>query len=166
MCSLMANLLLPAKLKPDFSDKERSSSIIVPTKRYKRTNQSIIPVIIINLFLWETFSFGTLFPALCFTIFFSFSKLRTFNSYALFLFSIFYSVLGSSPYVQQNERTCHFILLLFWQRKNLSFEMPYLDQMLKSSSFNLRIDLIYLIYFFLWNGEGCKIVWTGDFRSF
>ncbi|KAL1213231.1 Magnesium dechelatase SGR1 [Cardamine amara subsp. amara] len=44
MCSSMANLLLPAKLKLDFSDKERSSSIIVPTKRSNRKKQSIIPV--------------------------------------------------------------------------------------------------------------------------
>ncbi|CAD5327634.1 unnamed protein product [Arabidopsis thaliana] len=44
MCSLMASLLLPANLKPDFSDKERSSSIPSTTRSSKRKKQSMFPV--------------------------------------------------------------------------------------------------------------------------
>jgi len=49
MCSLMASLLLPANLKPDFSDKERSSSIPSTTRSSKRKKQSMFPVKNLNL---------------------------------------------------------------------------------------------------------------------
>ncbi|XP_010455610.1 PREDICTED: protein STAY-GREEN 1, chloroplastic-like [Camelina sativa] len=44
MCSLMANLLLPANLKQDFSDKERGSSIPSTTRSTKKKKQSMFPV--------------------------------------------------------------------------------------------------------------------------
>ncbi|XP_020877716.1 protein STAY-GREEN 1, chloroplastic isoform X2 [Arabidopsis lyrata subsp. lyrata] len=44
MCSLMANLLLPANLRPDFSNKERSSSIPSTTRSSKKKKQSMFPV--------------------------------------------------------------------------------------------------------------------------
>ncbi|KAL1201650.1 Magnesium dechelatase SGR1 [Cardamine amara subsp. amara] len=46
MCSLSANLLLPTKLKPAFSDKRSnsSSSLFVANRRSKRKNLSIVPV--------------------------------------------------------------------------------------------------------------------------
>ncbi|CAA7018573.1 unnamed protein product [Microthlaspi erraticum] len=44
MCGLMANLLLPVKLKPGFSDKQSSSLIFLTTKGSKRKYQSTTPV--------------------------------------------------------------------------------------------------------------------------
>ncbi|VVB12010.1 unnamed protein product [Arabis nemorensis] len=41
MCSLSANLLLPTKLKPAYSDR---NSLFVSTRRSKRKNQSIVPM--------------------------------------------------------------------------------------------------------------------------
>lgn len=46
MCSLSANLLLPTRLKPPYSDdrSNSSSSLYVANRRSKRKNQSIVPV--------------------------------------------------------------------------------------------------------------------------
>ncbi|KAF3592818.1 hypothetical protein DY000_02027103 [Brassica cretica] len=53
MCSLSANMLLPTKLKPAYSDKRSNSlnSLLVSKTRSKRKNQSIAPVRLLLIIL-------------------------------------------------------------------------------------------------------------------